>query len=108
MPQDDEQSYEYETVHGDLGEQMVKRFRTISPGFVRQPTDLVADAEPLMTEGYKDMSAIKAANYLQWSRGISDCQAPWSAQRANDSFLQMISSSTPGYARIQEQYALKG
>jgi hypothetical protein len=108
MPVDDDQDYAYETVHDGLEDQMVRRFRTISPGFVRQPTDLIADAEPLMTEGYKDMSAIKAANYLQWSRGISDCPAPWSAKRENDSFLSMISRSDPGYARIVPAYALKG
>ena len=109
MPQSDEQTVEYECLNDGLADDMATRMRTISPGFYRLPTDLVAQSEPLMTEGYKDMSAIKAANYIQWSRGIGAHDRPEQSARAqNQQFLGMLGNREPSYARIIPTYALIG
>jgi len=92
-----------------LFDDMATRMRTISPSFYRLPTDLVSTAEPLMTEGYLDMSATKADNYIQRSRGIGAHNKPEaSAQKQNRSFLSSLATREPSYARIYPTYALQG
>lgn len=76
LPWDTTQTPEYMTVGSGLEDDMAERMRTISVGSYRLPTDLVAQSEELMTEGYFDMSATRAANLLQWSRGIGTHKKP--------------------------------